>query len=38
MVVKRALQALADDGAPQREQFEARNELYRRLIAAGIME
>ena len=38
MVVKQALQALADDGAALRARFEARNELYRRLIAAGIVE
>jgi hypothetical protein len=37
-LVKWVLQVLADDEAPQREQFEARNELYRRLIAAGIMD
>ena len=38
MVVKQVLQTLVDDGAPQRERFEARNELYRRLIAAGIVD
>ena len=38
MVVKQVLQTLADDVAPQRKRFAARNELYRRLIAAGIME
>ena len=38
MVVTQALQALADDEAPQRERVEARNRLYRALIAAGIME
>ena len=38
MVVKQVLQTLVDDGAPQRERFEARNELYRRLIAAGILD
>jgi hypothetical protein len=32
------LQVLADDKAPQRERFEARNELYKRLISAGIMD
>jgi hypothetical protein len=37
-LVKWVLQVLADDKAPQREQFEARNELYRRLIAADIMD
>ena len=38
MVVKQVLQTLVDDGAPQRKRFEARNELYRRLIAAGIVD
>ena len=38
MVVKQVLQTLADDEAPLRERFEARNELYRRLIAAGIVD
>ena len=37
-VVKQVLQTLADDKAPPRERFEARNELYRRMIAAGIVE
>jgi hypothetical protein len=37
-LVKWVLQALSDDEAPQRERFEARNELYKRLIAAGIMD
>ena len=37
-LVKQVLQALADDEAPLRERFEARNELYRRLIAAGIVD
>ena len=37
-LVKQVLQALADDKAPLRERFEARNELYRRMIAAGIVE
>ena len=36
--VKHVLQVIADDETPLREQFEARNELYRRLIAAGIVE
>ena len=36
--VKQVLQTLADDKAPLRERFEARNELYRRLIAAGIVD
>ena len=38
MVVKQVLQALADDKAPLRDRLEARNELYRRLIAAGIVD
>ena len=38
VVVKQVLQMLADDEAPLRERFEVRNELYRRLIAAGIVE
>ena len=38
VVVRQALQLLADDEAPLRERFEARNELYRRMIAAGIVE
>ena len=38
MVVKQVLQVLADYEAPQRERLEARNELYRRLIAAGIVD
>jgi hypothetical protein len=29
---------LADGEAPLRERLEARNELYKRLIAAGIMD
>jgi hypothetical protein len=37
-LVEHVLEVLADDEASQREQFEARNELYRRLIAAGIMD
>ena len=37
-VVKQVLQTLADDKAPPRERSEARNELYRRMIAAGIVE
>ena len=36
--VKQTLQALADDKEPLRERFEARNELYRRLIVAGIVD
>ena len=37
-VVKQVLRTLADDKAPPRERSEARNELYRRMIAAGIVE
>ena len=37
-LVNWALQAMADDAMPRRERFEARNELYRRLIAAGILD
>ena len=36
--MKHILQALADEKAPLRERIEARNELYRRLIAAGILD
>ena len=36
--VRQVLQVLVDDEAPQRERFEAHNELYRRLIAAGIVD
>jgi hypothetical protein len=38
MVVKQVLQALADDQAPPSERFEARRELYKRLIAAGVVD
>ena len=38
MVVKQVLQTLADDKARPGERFEARRELYRRLIAAGIVD
>ena len=38
LVVKQVLQALADCEAPLRDRLEARNELYRRLIAAGIVD
>ena len=38
MVVKQVLEALADDKAPLREQIEARNELYTRMIAAGFVD
>jgi hypothetical protein len=36
--VKNVLQVLADHEAPSRERIEVYNELYRRLIAAGIMD
>ena len=38
MVVKQVLQTLADDKARPAERLEARRELYRRLIAAGIVD
>ena len=38
MVVKQVLQTLADHEARPAERFEARRELYRRLIAAGIVD
>ena len=38
MVVRQILQTLADDKARPAERFEARRELYRRLIAAGIVD
>jgi hypothetical protein len=38
MVVKQVLQTLADDKARPAERFEARRELYKRLIAAGIVD
>ena len=38
MVVKQVLQTLADDKARPAERFEAGRELYRRLIAAGIVD
>jgi hypothetical protein len=38
MVVKQVLQTLADDKARPSERFEARRELYRRLIAAGVAD
>jgi hypothetical protein len=38
MLVKQVLQALGDDKAPPAERFEARRELYRRLIDAGIVD
>ena len=38
MIVKQVLQTLADDKARPAERFEARRELYRRLIAAGVVD
>jgi hypothetical protein len=38
MVVKQVLHTLADDKARPAERFEARRELYRRLIVAGILD
>jgi hypothetical protein len=38
MVVKQVLQILSDEKAPPAERFEARRELYRRLIADGIVD
>ena len=38
MVVKQVLQTLSDDKARPVERLEARRELYRRLIAAGIVD
>ena len=37
-LVKQVLQTLADDKGPLRERFETRNELYRRMIAAGVID
>ena len=37
-IVTWTLQAMTDDGSPSRERVEARTELYRRLIAAGILD
>ena len=37
-LVKQVLHVLADGEVPLRERLEARNELYRRLIAAGIVD
>jgi hypothetical protein len=37
-LVRQVLQTLADGEAPLRERLEARNELYRRMIAAGIVD
>jgi hypothetical protein len=38
MVVKQVLRILSDEKARPAERFEARRELYRRLIAAGILD
>ena len=38
MVVKQVLQTLADTEATRAERVEARREIYRRLISAGVME
>ena len=38
MVVKQVLQTLADDQARPAERLEARRELYRRLITAGLAD
>src|SRR5262245_18550578 len=38
MFLKPVLLVLSDDQASSRERFEARRELYRRLISAGIMD
>ena len=38
MFLKQVLLVLSDDQAAPRERFEARRELYRRLIAAGIVD
>ena len=38
MVVKQVLQTLADDKARPAERFEARRELYRRLISSGVID
>jgi hypothetical protein len=37
-VVQQVLQTLADDKAPLQQRIEARNRLYRPLIAAGIVD
>ena len=37
-LVKHVLQMLADDETPLRQRFEARNELYKQMISAGILE
>jgi len=38
VVVKQVLQTLADDSARPAERFEARRELYRRLISSGVID
>ena len=38
MVLKQVLQTLADDSARPAERFEARRELYRRLISSGVID
>ena len=37
-IVKQVLQTLADDKAPLRERFAARNKLYAGMIAAGVID
>jgi hypothetical protein len=38
MVVKQVLQTLADDSSRPAERFEARRELYQRLISSGVID
>jgi len=38
MFLKQVLLVLSDDQASQRERFEARRELYRRMISSGVIE
>jgi hypothetical protein len=38
LFLKQILLVLSDDQAAPRERFEARRELYRRLISSGVME
>ena len=38
MIVKQVLRTLADDKARPAERFEARRELYRRLISSGVID
>ena len=38
MFLKQVLLVLSDDQASPKERFEVQREIYRRLIAAGIME